>query len=835
MVQRVSPLSNAAPYLFKAASWMLTAKVIENVVKGVFPALQDIQKTFITLIGTVVALNVLTPFTATTYTYLGIACLVTSLTHFAYEGKKTASTVPPKPPHCIKPLLNHPIGSPIISNPPESMKKVLEQIKPGQLSSFKRSDGWDFDFFHFSVQQKKELAGYYFQLFTGTTSEEVDQLQSYLVRHLTTVVLFTAPLPKSLQPSSTTYFISYSDSEDAIPLSALDESDSIALIQAFVKGYPQIDFAGNSLKVFYDYAQKNRMPLFTVIRQLQEVFKELPIGITTDSTNPNQLHIYSLTHKNAPQLLVAMANELRIRLGLDVIYRPQGEIVIPSFLRNIPKGNLQDERKGHVLQIEQALGGEREPHAMVVGSNAGELEHILTMVQDRQVVKMNSSAYLNNAEHHLQQLIEYLWSHPSVILYTPSSKLLHNSVLTRQIPPQTSIVLGDGQHDVEGFKKVQLMPLTQMECMAEVRRWCGAKSITFEDKALEIALEATFILHSESGAEYSFVQDLIERASKIGVGPISAESIWKTFISLYEPHRKSIMSQQEQCISLVRIAMKLKAKYGITLPVREVKLTDPPEFLTDLNEQVKSLHEFAVSLNDRSDALSDALQGEYTNAMLIGSSGTGKTTLVRWAAWMSANNRFDETHALCGKTIYMLNLNAFMQNARWLGTVEHKIDVLFNFLLQAKNAVLFIDEIHRVMGAGAAHGNEMGTISQHMKTYLEDSKVCAIGATTKSEYERWVVTDEAFARRFNNVELAEPKAEDVKLIFTHYVATTRFKNLHSTLVITTENIGFVYEKVKDSRSQISPVDQGKKLLELIARNAKRASRYSVDAQFIQGL
>lgn len=95
-----------------------------------------------------------------------------------------------------------------------------------------------------------------------------------------------------------------------------------------------------------------------------------------------------------------------------------------------------------------------------------------------------------------------------------------------------------------------------------------------------------------------------------------------------------------------------------------------------------------------------------------------------------------------------------MANTTYRGNLEAKLDKLINSLEKDNNTILFIDEIHMIMGAGKSID-----IANMIKSYLSNRKIQIIGATTTLEYEKYILDDKAFRRRFNKVVIDEPNDE----------------------------------------------------------------------------
>jgi ATP-dependent Clp protease ATP-binding subunit ClpC len=148
------------------------------------------------------------------------------------------------------------------------------------------------------------------------------------------------------------------------------------------------------------------------------------------------------------------------------------------------------------------------------------------------------------------------------------------------------------------------------------------------------------------------------------------------------------------------------------------------------------------------------------NAILIGREGVGKTNLVEGLAYNIVKNKVPQV--LSNKTIYSLDLNSLIAGTTFRGMFEERIQKILEELNSNGNAILFIDEIHNIVGAGASEG--VRDLANVLKPYLARKSFQVIGATTLSEYQKIFERDKALSRRFSEVGIDEPSIEDTILI-----------------------------------------------------------------------
>ena len=150
------------------------------------------------------------------------------------------------------------------------------------------------------------------------------------------------------------------------------------------------------------------------------------------------------------------------------------------------------------------------------------------------------------------------------------------------------------------------------------------------------------------------------------------------------------------------------------------------------------------------------------NPCLIGEPGVGKTAVVEGLSLRIASGSVPET--LARKSVIMLDLGAMIAGAKYRGEFEERMKKVMNEVAGRKNVILFIDEIHTIVGAGAAEGAV--DAANILKPALARGEIQLIGATTLEEYRKHIEKDAALERRFQPVRIEEPTAEGaLKILF----------------------------------------------------------------------
>ncbi len=145
------------------------------------------------------------------------------------------------------------------------------------------------------------------------------------------------------------------------------------------------------------------------------------------------------------------------------------------------------------------------------------------------------------------------------------------------------------------------------------------------------------------------------------------------------------------------------------------------------------------------------------NPLIVGEAGVGKTAIAEGLARHIVEKRVPEAIASC--VIYALDLGALLAGTKYRGDFEKRFKSVLKQLAHEKNAVLFIDEIHTIIGAGAASGGVMDA-SNLIKPLLANGELKCIGSTTYQEYRGIFEKDHALARRFQKIDVVEPTVEE---------------------------------------------------------------------------
>ncbi|MGO9686208.1 MAG: AAA family ATPase, partial [Beijerinckiaceae bacterium] len=145
------------------------------------------------------------------------------------------------------------------------------------------------------------------------------------------------------------------------------------------------------------------------------------------------------------------------------------------------------------------------------------------------------------------------------------------------------------------------------------------------------------------------------------------------------------------------------------------------------------------------------------NPLLVGDPGVGKTAIAEGLARKIVKNEVPEV--LADATVFALDMGTLLAGTRYRGDFEERLKQVMKEIENHKKAILFIDEIHTVIGAGATSGGAMDA-SNLLKPALAQGTLRCIGSTTYKEYRQYFEKDRALVRRFQKIDINEPSVED---------------------------------------------------------------------------
>ncbi|MBO1520615.1 ATP-dependent Clp protease ATP-binding subunit ClpA [Oceanisphaera pacifica] len=187
-------------------------------------------------------------------------------------------------------------------------------------------------------------------------------------------------------------------------------------------------------------------------------------------------------------------------------------------------------------------------------------------------------------------------------------------------------------------------------------------------------------------------------------------------------------------------------------------------FVINLNQKVKegSIDPLIGREHEVNRAIQVLCRRRKNNPLLVGEAGVGKTAIAEGLAYRIVNE--DVPEIMADNIIYSLDMGALLAGTKYRGDFEKRFKALLKQLEKQKGAILFIDEIHTIIGAGAASGGQLDAANL-LKPMLSSGQIRCAGSTTYQEYSQIFEKDRALARRFQKIDIAEPSvAETAKIL-----------------------------------------------------------------------
>ncbi len=270
-------------------------------------------------------------------------------------------------------------------------------------------------------------------------------------------------------------------------------------------------------------------------------------------------------------------------------------------------------------------------------------------------------------------------------------------------------------------------------------------------------------------------QRVLQRAAfhvqSSGKQEVSGANVLVAIFSEQDSHAVYLLSQQD----ISRLDVVNYISHGITKPHEESDQAPGGAPANDNGEQAEAnpLEKFAENLNElaRSGKIDPLIgrRGEVertiqvlcrrrkNNPLLVGEAGVGKTAIAEGLAKKIVEGEVPEV--LANSTIYALDLGALVAGTKYRGDFEKRLKSLLAQLKKQPHAILFIDEIHTIIGAGSASGGVMDA-SNLIKPVLASGDLRCIGSTTYQEYRGIFEKDRALARRFQKIDVLEPSVDE---------------------------------------------------------------------------
>ena len=276
-------------------------------------------------------------------------------------------------------------------------------------------------------------------------------------------------------------------------------------------------------------------------------------------------------------------------------------------------------------------------------------------------------------------------------------------------------------------------------------------------------------------------QRVIQRAAihvqSSGRNEVTGANVLVAIFAERESHAAFFLQEQEMtrydAVNFIAHGVSKNPNYEETKELDEGDQKDRSENINTNPEKETALSKYCVNLNEKSkNGDIDPLIGRNleverciqilcrrrkNNPILVGDPGVGKTAIAEGLARKVISDQTPDI--LKGSTIYSLDMGALLAGTRYRGDFEERLKLVMKELEKDPKAVLFIDEIHTVIGAGATSGGAMDA-SNLLKPSLQSGTLRCMGSTTYKEYRNHFEKDRALARRFQKIDVVEPSTED---------------------------------------------------------------------------
>jgi ATP-dependent Clp protease ATP-binding subunit ClpA len=301
---------------------------------------------------------------------------------------------------------------------------------------------------------------------------------------------------------------------------------------------------------------------------------------------------------------------------------------------------------------------------------------------------------------------------------------------------------------------------------------------------LDTELNSLIVDEEDDAKPTAGFQRVIQRAvihvQSSGREEVTGANVLVAIFSERESHAAYFLQEQEMtrydAVNFIAHGIAKKAGAGEARPVKGAG-SDDEEKANNKSGQ-EALEAYCVDLNEKAkQGKVDPLIGRATeveraiqvlcrrtknNPLLVGDPGVGKTAIAEGLARKIVQNEVPEV--LDGATIFSLDMGSLLAGTRYRGDFEERLKQVVKELEAHPNAILFIDEIHTVIGAGATSGGAMDA-SNLLKPALASGSLRCMGSTTYKEFRQHFEKDRALVRRFQKIDVNEPTPEDtVKIL-----------------------------------------------------------------------
>ncbi len=355
-------------------------------------------------------------------------------------------------------------------------------------------------------------------------------------------------------------------------------------------------------------------------------------------------------------------------------------------------------------------------------------------------------------------------------------------MLSKELEVTLNMAFKEAREQRHEFMTVEhlLLALLDNPTAAKVLRACGADLNALRRQLLEFIRESSPLLPQDEDRDTQPTlgfQRVLQRAvfhvQSSGKKEVNGANVLVAIFGERESHAVYLLNQQ----NIARLDVVNCISHGISKVNEDEnseEVNQPAEeeaehgeapnnaltaYTTNLNEQAAAGK--IDPLIGRQDEVERTIQilcrRRKNNPLFVGEAGVGKTAIAEGLAKMIVDGEVPEV--IANSTIYSLDLGALLAGTKYRGDFEKRLKNVLAQLKREEGAVLFIDEIHTIIGAGAASGGVMDA-SNLIKPMLASGDLKCIGSTTYQEYRGIFEKDRALARRFQKIDVGEPSEEE---------------------------------------------------------------------------
>lgn len=327
-----------------------------------------------------------------------------------------------------------------------------------------------------------------------------------------------------------------------------------------------------------------------------------------------------------------------------------------------------------------------------------------------------------------------------------------------------------------------LLALLDNESAKEALKACGANIDSIKSELIDFVKDTTpLILDDQAGERETQptlgFQRVLQRAvfhvQSSGKDEVTGANVLVAIFSEQESQAVYILKKAD----VTRLDVVNFISHGVSKNEDESSNVESQDEVTEGEENTTALQKYSTNLNVLSaEGKIDPLIGrdaelertiqilcrrKKNNPLLVGEAGVGKTAIAEGLAYRIFNKQVPEV--ISSATVYSLDLGGLLAGTKYRGDFEKRLKSILKELSEDPEAILFIDEIHTIIGAGAASGGVMDA-SNLLKPQLSNGELRCIGSTTYQEYQGIFEKDRALARRFQKIDVVEPSVSDTTKI-----------------------------------------------------------------------